>query len=78
MNQQYEAPTDFESQVRVRRKTLVSTFMSDDDLIRVLEQGEMGSYVARAVKTHNANALSGEAPITRYHVYQITYRSSIN
>lgn len=74
LNQQYEAPTDFESQVRVRRKTLVSTFMSDDDLIRVLEQGEMGSYVARVVKTHNANALSGEAPITRYHVYQITYR----
>lgn len=74
LNQQDEDPTDFEKRVRVRRKTLVSTFMSDDDLIRILEEGQMGRYVKRAVSALNDEALKDEPTLTRYHVYQVVYR----
>ena len=74
LNHQDEDPTDFEKRVKIRRKTLVSTFMSDEDLIQVLEQGQMGRYVERAVSAHNAGTLKDEPKLSRYHVYQVAYR----
>lgn len=66
--------TDFEKAVKVRRKTVVSSFMSDDDLIRILEHRQMGSYVARAVEKHNTALTDEDEKLTRYHVYQVVYR----
>lgn len=74
LNKQFDNPTDFEKKVRTRRKVLVSSFMSDDDLIRIFEQGEMGRYVSRAVEQHNATLGDDDEKLTRYSVYQTVYR----
>jgi putative transposase len=74
LNKQFDNPTDFESKVRARRKVLVSSFMSDDDLIRIFEQGEMGRYVTRAVDLHNATLDDDDEKLTRHTVYQAVYR----
>lgn len=69
-----EELTKYEKKVRTRRKTLVSSFVADQDMIRILEYRQMGAYVARAVAEHNAALQPGERPTTRYHVYQTVYR----
>jgi putative transposase len=74
LNKQFDDPREFEKTVKTRRKSLVSTFMTDDDLIRVLEDGEMGRYVSRAVNEHNARVCEEDEHVTRYHVYQVVYR----
>jgi hypothetical protein len=42
--------SEFEQKVKLRRKALVSSFMTDDDLIRIFEYGQMGSHIARRWK----------------------------
>lgn len=74
LNREIEDLSDFERKVMVRRKALVSSFMSDEDLIRVLEGRELGRYVSRAVEQHNANLADDDERLTRHHVYQVVYR----
>ena len=74
LNKQFDDPTEFEKTVRTRRRVLISSFMNDDDLIRLFEHGQMGSYVTRAVEQHNATLADGEKKLTRYCVYQVVYR----
>lgn len=66
--------SDFEQAVQVRRKTLVSSFMTDVDLLRIFEYRQMGRYVTRAVDEHNAKLTDDDEKLTRYHVYQVVYR----
>ena len=74
LNKQFDNPTDFEKKIRTRRRVLISSFMSDADLIRIFEYGQMGSYVARSVEQHNATLGDVEKKLTRYHVYQVVLR----
>lgn len=74
LNKDFEDLTEAEKAVRIRRKILVSSFMSDEDLIRIFEEREMGRYVSRAVKEHNSKQTDDAEKLTRYHVYQVVYR----
>lgn len=64
----------FEKKVKMRRKTLVSSFMADDDLIRIFEFGQMGRHVTRTVEAYNATLAEDDKKLTRHHVYQVVYR----
>ena len=66
--------TDFEKKTKLRRKFLLHSFMSDDDLLRIFEYGQMGSHVARTVAEFNASLADDDKKLTRHHVYQVTYR----
>lgn len=66
--------TDFEKKTKVRRKFLLHSFMSDDDLLRIFEYGQMGSHVARTVAEFNASLKDDDRKLTRHHVYQVAYR----
>lgn len=66
--------TEFEKAVKIRRKMIVSSFMSDKDLIRIFEYGQMGRYVFHAIEGHNALLTDEDQKLTRYHTYQVVYR----
>jgi len=66
--------SEFEQKVKLRRKALISSFMTDDDLIRIFEYGQMGSHIARTVEAYNAALTDDDAKLTRHHVYQVVYR----
>lgn len=74
LNISMEKATDAEKKVRKRRETMISSFMTEGDVQNVLERGEMGRYVSRAVVAHNMAHPKKEDQITRYHVYQMVYR----
>lgn len=68
LRKEAEDLTEFEKKVKLRRKQLVSSFMSDEDLIRIFEYGQMGRHVTRAVEAYNAKLADDDEKLTRYHV----------
>ncbi len=74
LNKDPDNLTEAEKSVQKRRLSLVDNFISESDLIRIFEGGEMGRYVARAVEAHNVDVQQGEKKLTRYYVYQSVYR----
>jgi hypothetical protein len=74
LNKDSKEFTAAEKMVQLRRKSLISDFVSDKDLFRIFEGGEMGRYVARAVEEHNSKLPPKGQNIRRNNVYQVAYR----
>lgn len=74
IRKEHDDLTDFEKSVKIRRKFLVSSFMSDEDLISIFEYGQMGRHVFHVCEEHNAKLMDEGPKLTRHHVYQVVYR----